>query len=209
MTDQTPMQIPQGYMKNARGELIPETRVRPEDKIEDALVRELCTVAISMNVELEQFKANAFEEISAFRTMIAEKYGATKGGAKGNMTLRSFDGSFEVQVAVSEAIDLHSPQLQAAKELIDNCVTRWSKGANDQLQALVDHAFQVNKEGRIDTHRVLSLRQLEMNDAEWDRAMTAIEDAIRVTGSRTYIRFYKRDAETERREAIPLDIAAV
>jgi hypothetical protein len=88
-------------------------------------------------------------------------------------------------------------------------VTRWSEGANDNIRALIDHAFQVNKEGRIDTHRVLGLRRLDIEDADWKRAMDAISDAVRVSGSKTYVRFYQIDAETGQRAAITLDLANV
>lgn len=208
MTDQT--SIPDGYLKNARGELIPEANVKPEDKLEDELVKKLVPEARWLRDNLARFKSYSLLEAGAFKELVAEKYGAAKGGAKGNMTLRSFDGSMEVQVALSESIDLHSAQLQAAKALIDECVIRWSEGANDQIKALVDHAFQVNKEGRIDTARVLGLRRLDMGgDAQWASAMEAISDAVRVTGSKTYIRFYERDPKTEIRRAIPLDLAGV
>jgi len=56
---------------------------------------------------------------------------------------------------------------------------------------------------------VLGLRKLDIEDPEWQRAMTAIADAIRVTSSKTYIRFYEIDPDTGIRRAIPLDLAAV
>ena len=128
--------------------------------------------------------------------------------ARAPMTLRSFDGRYEMQVQVSESLSF-GVELTAAKKLIDECVERWSEGANDNVRALIGHALQVNKKGRIDTGRVLGLRKLEISDPEWDRAMTAIADAIRVTGSRTYARFYETDPQTGKRTSIPLDLAAV
>lgn len=200
--------IPAGYMQDAQGNLVPETKVKPEHKLEDELVQRLAGSAQSIRSTLFAFKNAALGEADAFRQLVAEKYGATKGGAKGNMTLRSFDGSLEMQVAVSDTLSF-GPELQAAKELIDTCVERWSEGANDNIRALVNHAFQVNKEGRIDTGRVLGLRRLEIEDGEWRRAMDAISDAVRVTSSKTYLRFYEVDTDTGARRAISLDLAAV
>lgn len=200
--------IPEGYMQDAQGNLVPQAKVKPEHKLEDELVRRLAGSAQSIRNTLAIFKGTALEEADAFRALIAEKYGASKGGAKGNMTLRSFDGKLEMQVAVSDNLSF-GPELQAAKELIDTCVERWSEGANDNIRALVNHAFQVNKEGRIDTGRVLGLRRLDIDDTEWNRAMDAISDAVRVTSSKTYIRFYEVDTETGVRQPIPLDLAAV
>ncbi len=200
--------IPSGYWKDAQGNLVPEAKVKDEHKLEDQLVRDQVAAAKKLNAALAEFKNSSLNEAAAFRALIAERYGAKKGGRKGNMTLRTFDGAFEMQVAVAENLSF-GPELQAAKDLIDECIERWSEGANDNIHALVNHAFQVSKEGRIDTGRVLGLRKLDIEDPEWHRAMTAIADAVRVTSSKTYIRFYSIDPDTGIRTAIPLDLAAV
>lgn len=84
-------------------------------------------------------------------------------------------------------------RLQVAKQLIDECLTDWTKDSNDNIKALINQAFQVDKEGKVSTSRVLALRSLDINDAKWDRAMDAISDAIQVTDTKEYIRFYERD----------------
>jgi uncharacterized protein DUF3164 len=201
--------IPTGYMQDAQGNLVPEGNVKPQHKLEDELVRRLAASAQSIHDDLAAFKRVALGEALAFRAMVAEEYGAKKGGAKGNMTLRSFDGSFELQVAVSDNLSF-GPELLAAKELVDNCLDRWYEGSDDNIKALVNHAFQVNKQGRIDTQRVLGLRRLDMrSDEEWGRAMDAISDAVRVTSTKTYLRFYETDRKTGVRKPISLDLAAL
>ncbi|MEM6727842.1 MAG: DUF3164 family protein, partial [Pseudomonadota bacterium] len=84
----------------------------------------------------------------------------------------------------------------------------WSEGSNDNLKTLIFDAFQVNKEGKIDTGRVLGLRRLNIEDDKWVKAMEAVSDAVRVTGSRTYIRFYEKD-ESGATKPISLDIATL
>lgn len=205
MTDH---RIPEGYMPDAQGNLVPVGKIKPEHLMEDELVRELLSDATELNKQLAAFKVEALGDASSFREVVAEKYGATKGGAKGNMTLRSFDGSLEVQVAVSDQLSF-GVELQAAKELIDNCLMRWAEGSNENLHAIVNDAFNVGKEGRIDTKRVLGLRRLQIEDPEWLKAMDAISDAVRTDSSKTYIRFYRVDPETGVRQPIPLDLAAV
>lgn len=205
--------IPQGYMKNRQGDLKVLSSIKPQDLLEDELVGKMIAEARDLRTRLRDFKAGALAEVSDFRDLVMQEYGAMKGGAKGNMTLSTFDGSAEVQVQVSESISF-GPELSAAKELIDDCITRWSEGANDNLRAIVDQAFQINKVGRIDTHRVLGLRKLAITapgggkDAEWERAMEAISDAVRVTGSKTYLRFYETD-EKGARVAVSLDLAVL
>lgn len=203
-----PTPIADGYMQNAQGALIPVENIKPQDRLEDDLVRMLTDTARGLSEQLGLLKAVAMSEAQAFKAQVAEEYGATKGGAKGNMTLTSFDGSLRVKIAVSEHLSF-GPELAAAKELIDACILRWSDGANANIRALIDQAFQVNKVGRIDTHRVLALRRLDIDDEDWKRAMDAISDAVRVSGSKTYVRFYQVDPKTDREIPIPLDLANV
>ncbi|MEM7270155.1 MAG: DUF3164 family protein [Pseudomonadota bacterium] len=48
-----------------------------------------------------------------------------------------------------------------------------------------------------------------MDDENWSRAMDAIRDAVRITGSKTYMRIYRRDPKTEALTPISLNLATV
>lgn len=97
----------------------------------------------------------------------------------------------------------------AAKALIDECVQTWSQGASDNIRVLVNHAFQTDKEGKINTGRVLSLRRLDIKDAAWQQAMQAIADSMQTASTKPYIRFYQRHEATGEYLPISLDVAAV
>ena len=198
------LEIPVGYRRNAAGDLVAEANIKPEHILEDQLVKRLAAKAEELNLELANFRAQALSEIYAYRDLVAAEYGATKGGAGGNMTLSAFDGSWTVQVAVAKSISFGA-ELQAAKALIDQCVTRWSEGVNDNLRTLVFDAFQTDKAGKISTDKVLGLRRLNIKDADWTLAMEAISNAVRITGSKTYVRFYRRRGDTF--DPISLDLA--
>lgn len=204
----TESNLPNGYWQDAKGALIPIGNIKPEHQEEDALVKSLVTEAKELNRRLAAFKSRAFGDVQAFRDLIAEKYSVSRGGKKGNITLSTFDGSMQVVVAVADHVSFGS-ELEAAKELIDRCIHRWSEGANANLRALVDQAFQVDKAGEISTGRVLGLRRLAIEDADWHRAMDAIADAVRVTGTKAYVRVYERDPVREDRLPVSLDIASV
>ena len=199
---------PSGYMRDAQGRLVPERNVKPEHLLEDALVRELHGKAALVTATLEALKAEAFGEIETLLAMLAEKHGAARGGEKGNLTLASYDGSLRIQVAVGDLLSF-GPELQVAKTLIDSCIKRWSKGGDPNLQAIVNDAFDVGKEGKLRVDRILGLKRLAIDDVEWARAMGAISDAIRVTQSRRYVRFYRRASPEKPYEQVPLDIARV
>lgn len=199
--------IPAGYLKDALGRLVPEALVKPIDKTRDALVLELADEALSVHKVLAAFKAKVFGDVSAFVQMSAEQYETQVGGKKGNVTLFSYDGHFKVQVASADNI-VFDERLQAAKALIDECIEEWSKGSSPEIKVLVQEAFQTDKEGNLNTGRILGLRRLDIGDARWQRAMTAISESVQVIGSKQYVRFYERNDDSGQYVAINLDIAA-
>lgn len=198
------------HMENAQGHWVPKSTIPEVDRAKDELVKEIVGKAKTLNEDIARFKAGTFGDIAAFVDLSAEKYGAKLRGAsgKGNITLMSFDGRYKVQRAISEHITFDE-KLQAAKALIDECITDWAQGSREEIQVLVTSAFQVDKEGNINTGRVLGLRRLNITDERWQRAMTAISESVQVTGSKSYIRVYERVGDTDQYRAIPLDIASV
>ena len=199
---------PAGYMKDATGRLVPLAMIKPVDKLRDELVNELILQALDVNALLRKFKSTAFADIAALIQVVAEHYDAKVGGDKGNVTLFSFDGRYKIVRQVQETLRFDE-RLQAAKALIDECFTAWTANAQPELKVIVDHAFQVNQEGAINTDRVLSLKRFEIKDEKWLRAMDAIGESLQVVGSRSYVRFYQRVGDTDRYEPISLDLASV
>jgi hypothetical protein len=146
-------------------------------------------------------------DIAAFVALSGETYGVKLGGAKGNLSLLTFDGEYRVVVAIAE-YQIFDERLQAAKALIDECIHEWSAGTRAELQTLINDAFAVDKTGKLNTNRILGLRRLDISDDRWKRAMQAISDSLQVVGSKSYIRIYKRDKDGEY-QLQNLDIAAL
>ncbi|WP_349917762.1 DUF3164 family protein [Aeromonas veronii] len=180
--------------QNAQGHWVPENLIAPADKLRDEVVMAIIAAAREQRSLLAAFKIDAMQQIADFVDLSAEQYGVAWGGTKGNVTLLSFDGRYKLIRAVGEHRKFDE-RIQAAKTLIDQCIARWSDGADAKLRALVDHAFRVSKAGHIDVNQVLSLRQLNIEDADWEQAMQAIADAIQVTGTSQYLRLYERDGQ--------------
>lgn len=199
---------PTGYWQDANGNLIPETKVKDIDKLRHQVVTDLCTMAEKSRDGLADFKAHAMQEVAALVSTSMEQYGVKAGGEKGNVTLVSFDGRYKLVRQMQDKLTF-GEQLMAAKALIDECVHEWAQGANDNIKALVNHAFQTDKEGKINTGRVLGLRRLEIRDAKWQSAMQAIADSIQTASTKPYVRFYKRNDITGDYLPISLDVAAV
>jgi len=195
------------YMRDPRGALVPYELVRPIDRLIDDAVRDIMTHARELSGRIARFRAHTFDDVGALQQLVAEKYGTTRGGARGNVTLTSYDGCQKVTVQVQDQLSF-GPELQAAKSLVDECIASWADGADPKLRALVDHAFQVDKEGRINRGALYQLRRLDIEDDRWQAAMAALVDSMRLVGTSTYIRFYQRGTPQDPWRAITIDLAA-
>ncbi len=202
------MQEAEKFMINGQGHHVPVSMVKPEDKLENDVVLELYADAQDLSRALGDFKRTSFASVRAMLDLIAEKYGTSKGGKKGNLTLMSYDGLTRVQISIADNIAF-GPQLAVAKDLIDECIKDWSSNTNDNIRALVDHAFRVDKNNRVNTQAILGLRRINITDDKWQRAMEAITDSVRIVSAREYIRFYRRESMDMDWKACVLDLAAV
>jgi hypothetical protein len=199
--------IPEGYMENAQGHLVPVDQIKPIDMARHELVMEKVAKARQMQDDLRRLKGEIMGDVEAFISLSAEKYGADVGGRKGNITLASFDGRYQLKRQISENLTFDE-RLHAAKNLIDECLKEWSEGSPGALRTLVTKAFDVDKEGRINVGNILGLRKVAIDDDRWHRAMEAISDSLTVTGTKAYFRLYERDGGGKM-QAISLDIAAL
>ncbi|KNC89686.1 DUF3164 family protein [Trabulsiella odontotermitis] len=204
----TTAQAPDGYWTDARGVLTPVSLVKPIDQDRDALVGELVELAVNVSAALRDLKERAIADVQAFVDLSAEKYGAKTGGAKGNVTLFTYDGRFKIQRQMAENIKFDE-RLQAAKTLIDECLADWTKDASPEIHALISQAFSSDQEGNIKTGRVLALRRLKINDERWQNAMLAISESVQVVGTKSYIRVYERVGDSDEYRPIALDMSGV
>jgi len=204
----TQTQIPEGYMQDAKGRLWPVDTVKETDKLEDQLVEKIMGYAAELSAQITRFKGHTYEDIAAFMDLLAEKYDTKKGGKKGNVSFTSFDGLTQVRVQVQDYLTF-GPELQIAKDLIDECINEWSEGSRDEIRAIVNNAFNVEKTGQVNREALFRLRKINIEHEKWQKAMEAINDSIRVAGSKTYFRFYRRNSTDEGFKAIPIDLAAV
>jgi hypothetical protein len=194
------------HRMDARGAYVPESAIKPQDLLIDDTVRGIMGFARDLSAQIARFRGHTFDDIGSLQALLDEKYGAKPGGKKGNLTLTTFDGLMQVKVQVQDQLDF-GPELQSAKKLVDECLIEWSAESRDELRALVTRAFQVDKEGKINRSDIFTLLRVEIEDARWKRAMEAVRESIRVIGSRTYVRFFERDAPDGDWRPVTIDLA--
>jgi hypothetical protein len=198
--------ITEGMMENAQGHLVPIEKIRQIDLERDSLVKEIVVKAKALSEQIAVFKHSTMGDIECFVELSAEKYNAKLGGKIGNVTLASYNGLYKIVRAIDER-QVFDERLQAAKALIDECITEWAADSNANLRALINDAFQVDKQGRLNINRILGLRRLDIIDERWRNAMTAIGESLQVVDSKAYLRIYERQSDGSY-EPLPLNVAA-
>ncbi|MBW8638967.1 DUF3164 family protein [Hoeflea sp. WL0058] len=194
------------YMADAKGALVPLETIKASDKLEDEQVRKILAFARDLSAQIARFRGHTMTDLGELDALLGQEYGVKKGGRKGNRTYQTFDGLMKVAVQVSDFIDF-GPQLQVAKTLIDECLNEWSEDSRPEIRAIVTRAFNTDKEGQINRSEIFMLMRLDIEDERWKRAVDAIRDAMRVTGSKEYVRFYERKAVTDGWTAVTIDLA--
>ena len=214
MTAYPPVEIPSGrtfmgdveYMPDAKGAMVPVSLIKPQHLLEHDLVLKVMGHAVALSEQVSRFKEHTFDDLGAFEALLAQEYESTVGGAKGNKTLTTYDGLFKISVQVADNI-VFGPELQIAKGLVDECLNEWSQGSRDEIRAIVTRAFNTDKAGQINRSEIFMLLRLDITDPRWLRAMKAIRDAMRVEGSKTYVRCHRRATVDGAWRAVTIDLA--
>ena len=198
--------IPPGYLEDAQGRLVPEKMVRPHEFQRDALVRDLVGRIDAARAELARLKRDLFADISAHIQLVAEAYDTKISGTSGNVVLTSYDGRLKIERVQGERIEI-GEQIQAAEALIREILDEIQ---DPTARAIVDRAFRRNrKTGELSPARLIDLVSVQVDDERWERAVTAIRDAVQRAGSVTYFRAYRRDQPDQPWRLIPLDFSAI
>ena len=200
--------IPEGYMKNSVGHMVPLHKVSEVDKLRDELIVNLAHQANDINAILLSFKKEALDEISAFCQLSAEQHNKQIGGKKGNVQLTSYDGKYRIQRVVAD-VQTFDEQLQVAKDLIDEVSEEWTDGGPDDLKTVVDRFFRMNSNGNVNTQEIKLLFGMNVKHPKWIEAMGILRDSLTVIGQRSYVNVYQRVGDSTKYELISLALSGV
>jgi len=196
-----------GYREDAKGRLVPEGLVPEHTRLEDEAVRTVAAFALDLHRQIHRFRGHSYDDLAALDDLVAERYGRKRrGGPKGNRTYTTLDGRMRVIVQVQDHITF-GPELQVARDLVNECIADWAEGSRDEVRALIQHAFEPDKEGQVNRHALFALRRLDIDDERWKQAQAAITDSIRVVGSASYLRVQIRPRPDVPWTTITIDLA--
>ncbi|GAA0600245.1 DUF3164 family protein [Paenochrobactrum glaciei] len=194
------------FMPDAKGNYVPIETIKPQDKLEDEVVRKIIDYAKALSAQIGRFRGHTMTDLGEFDALLAQEYNSVKGGKKGNRTYQTFDGLKKVVVQISDFIDF-GPQLQTAKTLLDECLNEWAADSRPEIRAIITRAFNTDKAGQVNRSEIFMLLRLDIEDPRWQEAMRAIRDAMRVTGSKEYVRFYERASREASWHAVTIDLS--
>ncbi len=199
-----------GYWLNKKGEETHSDLIRADEKIKDELVEGLVGRTLKMSETLKEFKEEAFTDVESYFELLLQNYGldGKKNSKKGNIVLENYSGTMKVQLSNADSISFDE-KLQVAKLKIDECLHELTKRASPAIKTLITKSFEVDKKGDVNAKKILALKSYDISHPKWVEAMHIIDESIEVVGSKSYIRFYKRDQIGEAYKLISLDLASV
>lgn len=195
------------YYLKSDGSLVPESQVKDIDKLRDQVVQDAAEKLMDLKTRMIQEKTAVVDDILEFLNVSADQYGVKLGGDKGNLTLTSIDGNIRVEYKNSDTITFNE-QIQVAKQLIDEYLDELTKDSNPELKTIVSAAFRL-RQGRIDVKSVLKLREYNINDERWKKAMDIIDDAKQIVSTKKCLRLYVRNKLTGVMENQPFDLSVL
>lgn len=184
------------FLLNNRGYQVPVEEIKPQDLLKHDLVTELTKQAKEQSKAHEDFKRKVFSEVNDLIALVAGEYNVTIGGAKGNVSLTSFDQKKKIQVGIADQISFGS-EIDIAKQLITEVIEEELAETSGFITQLMRDAFEADKQGHYNKNRILALRKYrDANKSDkWSNAMKALDEAIICSGSKTHITFLERNIQ--------------
>lgn len=195
------------HLTDVKGRLVPVELIKPVDLLMDEVVKKVARYAVELSAQVSRYKQHTLDDVAGFKALLAQEHGTTIGGGKGNITLTSFDGLTKVSVKIAD-LTMFGPELQNAKAKVTECIRTWSEGSRPELIALVENAFQVDQEGRVNRSDLLYLLRLNIEDPLWIEAMDLIRKAERPMGTKEYVQVHRRTHTGAKWELVAIDVAA-
>lgn len=204
----TQKKIPEGYIENAKGDLVLITKLTPLELQRNDLTMEILEQAKALAATMAQKKQAWLDTIAAHIQLAADDYKVKVEGKTGNVTLTSYDGSVRIERQYSRTLVVNE-RAAVAKELVERYITGRTATLNEDDKRFVRAAFRVDDKGNFSATALLSMaRKVKSTAPEWQAALTAINDSVTTEYGEAYVRVYERD-EYGNYQQIPMDMSSV
>ncbi|KPN64280.1 Protein of unknown function [Aliiroseovarius crassostreae] len=195
---------------NGKGHQVPARIMKPSDVLVDKTVRDIHQFATDLMSQIARFREHTYDDLNALTALLGEQYGikmrGLREGGRGNVSFKSFDGLLKIEVSIHDKIEF-GPELKVAKALVDEYVQEVSEGVPDELQALLNYAFEVDKQGKVNRSALYAMRRWNIDHPTWERAMEAVKDSQRVEDTRQYVVISTRENISTNFKSMQINLA--
>lgn len=185
-------------MADASGLQIPVKLIPKHDIEADKIARRILAKAESLQERLIAFKQKSLEACDGWYRQLLEQMERNSKNTttlKGNFTMFSFDRSIKIEVRIGTKIEFDS-NIDLAKIKIDEYLAEITRGSNEEVATIVNHAFTTTK-GQLDAKRILQLFSLTIKHKLWIEAMDYLKSSIKTNITKRYMAIWKRDEQGE------------
>ncbi len=183
-----------GNWLDDRGRPVPEQYIPATDKKRDQLVERTFKKVVKLSEKIAETKCEIVGSIDKYLDELA-KENRVRENWKGNILLQNFDKSLCIERRIDDNIGFDE-KLQMVKTIVDKWIAGRLDGIDENLGKVITQAFNVDKQGRVNTAMLMKLLNLEIEDSEWKKAMRMLKESIIVKSSKQSTTF-KRKVKTE------------
>lgn len=202
------IQIPDGYTMRANGDLVKLDNLTALEREEDALVKALMPEAQRLHRELAEFKYKVMHWVEETISRCIKEHGIKRfEKIKGNVAFTTVDGNYRVERAISDKIEANS-SIEAARQLFEQYALVLEKQSGEDAKEFIHSSFRLNKDQYV-TSRLVSLLNKNLNHPLYKQAKTALQEALFVSSSKAYVRFYIRNPKDDSWTAMPLQFSSI
>ena len=179
-----------GNWLDDRGRPVPEQYIPAIDKKRDKLVEATFKKVVKLAEKIAETKVEIVGSIDKYLDEIA-KENRVRENWKGNILLQNFDKSLVIERRIDDHIGFDE-KLQMVKTIVDKWLNDRLDGIDENLGKVITQAFNVDKQGRVNTAMLMKLLHLEIEDSEWKKAMRMLKESIIVKSSKQSINFRRK-----------------
>lgn len=200
------------FMTDSDGNQVPLKHVNPYDRTRDKKVRAIVGRWIKARKVVESCVAECLKDLDDLR---GERSRLPNGalGPRGNFSVSSFDGLFNVQIKQNYNITLDARAGQARDMMFayaDRMVGKVQDVAGVDvlfLRDMIATTFKTSSTGQLSIGKVFDLIRLDVRDAEWLKARALLQESMDSQRGKAYLVVAIKPDRQHPAETIRLDAA--
>lgn len=175
----------------------------------DMFIKLMCGTAVELSGMLKELKTEVVVRGNELHDLMYEVFGKDPKELE-TFSLITTDGQLKVEISRAAIMSLNETAEVHIKTVQDVFRDKFAK-TNKTYWNMLETLLMRNEKGDYDPKMVVKLRKHAgtISDPRFDAAIDGLAKATYETGTSTYARFYKKDAETNGWVNIPMQFSSI